>query len=270
MTEQILIRRDPGLIRESWTGTPNSIIRDTSVSIEARWLWTYINSHDGTFALKIDQMRKVAGVGRDKMRKMIKELEVAGYLTRDQKLTTEGYFGLVAYHLHNPSSEPAPGLPAPVNQVTVQPEPENTSPVATSTNSTGDVFTGAGSTGDGESGGNKKTISKKKKELVGAEAPRTKRGTRLPEDFDVTEAMRAWFAENCPRIQGQGREHTEEFKNHWTAQGGASAVKLDWTAAWRNWMIKANRWARTDGPRTPKPHGRTTVYVTASGMEIER
>lgn len=265
MSDQILIRRDPNLITQGWTSIPNTLIRDKSLSIEARWLWSFIHSHHGTFVLRMAQMQEMAGVGRDKMRAMLKELEGSGYLTREQKASTDGKYGLIAYHLHNPWSEPSTETPATASPSAATPATENQSPATTSANATGDVFPGDGSTGDGGHDPIKKTISKKTKEHVGAVAPRAKRGSRLPEDFTVTEPMRVWYSENCPRIVGQGREHTEEFRNHWAAAGGSTAVKIDWVAAWRNWMIKANRWSRNDAaPR------RGSVKVDQSnGRQVE-
>jgi hypothetical protein len=31
----------------------------------------------------------------------------------------------------------------------------------------------------------------------------------------------------------------EKFKNYWSAKSGSGAIKCDWAACWRNWIIKA-------------------------------
>ncbi|TBL44272.1 hypothetical protein EYA84_02180 [Verrucosispora sp. SN26_14.1] len=67
-------------------------------------------------------------------------------------------------------------------------------------------------------------------------APR-KRGTRLPDDFAVTDEMKAWFATNCPGVNGS--RETEKFRNYWRSAAGQKGVKLDWPATWRNWMLTA-------------------------------
>lgn len=67
-------------------------------------------------------------------------------------------------------------------------------------------------------------------------APR-QRGTRIPDDFTVTDEMKIWFSANCPGIDG--RRETEKFRNYWRAKSGKDATKLDWEATWRNWMLKA-------------------------------
>ena len=86
-------------------------------------------------------------------------------------------------------------------------------------------------------------------------APR-KRGTRLPDDFAVTDDMRAWAATEAPGVDLA--RATAEFADYWRAVAGAKGVKLDWIATWRNDMRrKAERaeQARTlpsrTGPRKP-------------------
>lgn len=71
--------------------------------------------------------------------------------------------------------------------------------------------------------------------------------SRLPSDFAVTDAMRAWVEEHLPGLDW--REQTERFCDYWTAQSGASARKDNWQAAWRYWMRKARDYAprRTNG-----------------------
>jgi hypothetical protein len=75
----------------------------------------------------------------------------------------------------------------------------------------------------------------------GADAPDTRRpakdrGTRIPEDFEVTESMLRWLAEKCPHVV-EG-EATEEFIRYWKAVPGAKGRKLDWVATWQNRMVE--------------------------------
>jgi hypothetical protein len=60
------------------------------------------------------------------------------------------------------------------------------------------------------------------------------RGTRIPEDFGITESMREWGSKHAPHVNG--REATEEFIDFWRGVPGAKGVKLDWPATWRNRM----------------------------------
>lgn len=79
---------------------------------------------------------------------------------------------------------------------------------------------------------------KEEKETTEAKAsvPR-KRAKRIPEDFAITDAMRAWGRENAPTVDGPAE--TVKFINYWQAKAGKDATKLDWVATWRNWMLNA-------------------------------
>lgn len=92
-----------------------------------------------------------------------------------------------------------------------------------------------------------------------AEAPASgrRRGTRLPDDFAVTDEMKTWFAENCRGVDG-GRE-TEKFRNYWLAKSGKDATKIDWPATWRNWMLNA---AERAGPNARGPFTGATRHTS--------
>lgn len=76
----------------------------------------------------------------------------------------------------------------------------------------------------------------KEEEAKASSTPR-KRGTRIQEDFEVTQPMQQWAATKAPGID-LGLE-TEKFINYWVAKSGRDATKVDWTATWRNWMLNA-------------------------------
>lgn len=83
------------------------------------------------------------------------------------------------------------------------------------------------------------------------------RATRIPDDFTVTPEMVAWARQNVPNVDG--RRETERFIDHWQAASGANARKRDWTAAWRNWMRRADDdlGGRANGSRRPSPQQET-------------
>lgn len=89
--------------------------------------------------------------------------------------------------------------------------------------------------------------------------PRTKRGTRIPENFTVTKPMVAWAEANTPDVDG--RTETERFVDYWTAKAGASATKVDWVATWRNWL-------RTAQDRLNERKPRRSNLALASGSDI--
>jgi len=70
-------------------------------------------------------------------------------------------------------------------------------------------------------------------------APRAPRsgptGTRIPDNFTVTDEMRTWAHEQgwADRWVDQV---TEQFRDFWRAKAGRDATKTDWVATWRNWL----------------------------------
>jgi hypothetical protein len=63
-------------------------------------------------------------------------------------------------------------------------------------------------------------------------ASRKKAEAPLPDDFAVTDEMRAWAAENAPGVDID--KATAKFRNHAQAN---DRRQRDWAAAWRNWML---------------------------------
>lgn len=84
----------------------------------------------------------------------------------------------------------------------------------------------------------------------GADAPPTKpkRAMRLPDDWTVSEAGRAYangLGLNPDKV-------AEAFTDYWRAQGGSNARKLDWDAAYRTWC---RRQADQQPKSTPQRNG---------------
>lgn len=82
---------------------------------------------------------------------------------------------------------------------------------------------------------------KGKGEELTSTAVQRRRACRIPEDFKttkwITPDLVAWAAERAPHVDP--RLETEKFINHWKGKAGKDAVKLDWPATWRNWMLNA-------------------------------
>jgi len=78
-------------------------------------------------------------------------------------------------------------------------------------------------------------------------APKATRGSRLSGDWYASPHEIA-FALNrgMPRVRID--TEIEKFRNYWIAKSGASAIKRDWSATWRNWIITAME--RGNGPTT--------------------
>jgi DNA-binding Lrp family transcriptional regulator len=91
-----------------------------------------------------------------------------------------------------------------------------------------------------------------------------KKGTRLADDWVRSDADKAWQAEQAIP-DDFAREHTAEFKDYWKAKAGAGAVKVDWSATWRNWMRRA--WRERAGETYRRSHGQS---VPVRDFDAER
>ena len=61
----------------------------------------------------------------------------------------------------------------------------------------------------------------------------------------------------------------EQFRDHWHAQGGANARKVDWAAAWRNWVRREKAPAMSPArsqaaPSAPRPSWREQEEARAT------
>ena len=81
--------------------------------------------------------------------------------------------------------------------------------------------------------------------VTGTESKPSKRGTRIPTRFTITEEMIQWAVEHVPGLDLAAE--TERFIDYWLAVPGSRGIKLDWTATWRNWMRRSHDSGR--GPR---------------------
>jgi hypothetical protein len=78
-------------------------------------------------------------------------------------------------------------------------------------------------------------------------APKVIRGSRLSGDWHASPHEIAFALDRgMPRVRID--TEIEKFRNYWIAKSGASAIKRDWSATWRNWIITAME--RGNGPTT--------------------
>jgi uncharacterized protein YdaU (DUF1376 family) len=79
-----------------------------------------------------------------------------------------------------------------------------------------------------------------------ASAPQPKRGTRIPDDFELTDARRLYAKDHDVNPD----QAFALFTTYWRAKSGAGATKIDWDATWQHWVLKdAKTTADRDRPR---------------------
>lgn len=90
--------------------------------------------------------------------------------------------------------------------------------------------------------------------IVPPAVSKTKRGTRLPEDWSLPDDWRDWSRVNCPAASAEmiNREALK-FANYWQAKAGRDAAKIDWRKTWQNWCLTAFATAPTR-PVSSTPH----------------
>lgn len=80
--------------------------------------------------------------------------------------------------------------------------------------------------------------SKKEEDKKESKKERPKYGTRIPADWQPSEADRQ-YASSKGMSQVRIDTEAEKFRNYWTAKTGRAATKLDWAATWRNWCLQS-------------------------------
>lgn len=91
---------------------------------------------------------------------------------------------------------------------------------------------------------------------------KSRKGTRIPADFHVTEEHRTWaWSKSLPAPD----EHIEEFLDYWRSKPGAGGVKLDWDATFRNWLRNARPKTKANGNGNHADSGYRTVKNPTTG-----
>lgn len=117
---------------------PRSAVRDQGLSIDSVGLLAWLSSHSDRFVAKLTEMDIIAGVrvGRDRARRMIRELVTQGYLLREKLTDRRGLVTGVRYALdrrvnrqgslfdppvETPSADGVSGVPADLGEQDVSP-----------------------------------------------------------------------------------------------------------------------------------------------------
>ena len=71
---------------------------------------------------------------------------------------------------------------------------------------------------------------------------KTRKGTRLPDDWQPETLTGEIATAVCAWQPGMLERELARFRDYWTAKSGRTAAKQDWQAAWRNWLRNAEEW----------------------------
>lgn len=81
-----------------------------------------------------------------------------------------------------------------------------------------------------------------------------KRGTQLSEDFEITDAMRAWASEKHPNVNIE--KQTANFIDYWLSKPKDNTM-LDWNRTWQRWI------------RNSQPESRTVAFKSKQEKNAE-
>jgi hypothetical protein len=97
-------------------------------------------------------------------------------------------------------------------------------------------------------------------------SPVTKRGTRLPDDWNPSETLWTWGKEKLSETDL--RFETAAFKDFWAAKPGAHGCKLDWDRTWKVWMREALRRLKRFQPKQNGPARTAPLQFKAEVKEV--
>ena len=200
---------------DQYAQIPNSWLRDKNLSLDTIGLLAQLMSHSPGWRISQESLAKANNVGRDSIRRMIRELVEAGYLSVSEK------------QVHNEK-----GYLAGFTYTTKDPEPSQAEPLLAEPTKADKAHKNTNNQEQQVKEQHIKDIGKKPKLLD---------ESWLPDDRLVEMFRTKWPLLNMS-------EQTEAFKLHHMAKGSKMA---DWGLAYQKWMNQAQKWAAEKQPATP-------------------
>lgn len=108
-----------------YTVLPNQILRDDSLTLQAKGLFCMMASFPEGWDFTIKGLATVAGCGRDKISAALRNLEDSGYLLREQGHSETGQFSANLFVLYDEKISPLTGFPSTGKPSTGKPLTEN-------------------------------------------------------------------------------------------------------------------------------------------------
>lgn len=87
---------------------------------------------------------------------------------------------------------------------------------------------------------NPRPLSNESEPLLTTSA-KSKRGTRLADDFEPPEDWIVWAMKKRGWDRAEAFDECECFIRYWQAKPGREAMKLDWPKTWQNWVVNSRR-----------------------------
>ncbi|GAB2879189.1 hypothetical protein [Microbulbifer echini] len=235
----------------------NSVVCDRRISFAAGGLLLHLLSKPDHWEVSPSALAKEAQEGRDKVYKLLGELINAGYCKR---ITRRGERGKIVGTDYEISDTSRDADPLPENLDTDLPDTDlpdtdlpDTDLPDTDLPDTDLPDTDLPDTGlpypdlpTQESKDTKKVTNLENNQRESGQggalalrqesAPPSKRGTRLPDDWQLTQEFYTEAAKTRPEVMHQIYDIAASFGDYWKSQSGKQGVRRDWLAVWRNWV----------------------------------
>ena len=224
-----VIRKAQG---QEFTVLPNPTIRDPHLSLDALGLLVKLISRPPNWEVRPYQLQQECSIGRDKLRRLLAELENTGYLVRIKSRRSDGTWDWVSevYQEAQTTTNGNSGHGATMDVFSVDGSTVNGSPVA------------------GKHGDIKKTEIKKqnqKKQIrESRECSPSQKFTRR--DLVITDEMRDWAASVTPLVSVEWE--SQIFVDHPTGQSQRFNSTEALLGAWRTWMMRGQKYAEQQQP----------------------
>ena len=113
MSDSLIIKSD---LKEKFSTLPNALINDGRMSAEHLGLIVYLLSKPNDWVVRVSELRKRFDYGRDKVYRILQQLEQYGYVSREQ-IKVDGKFSEIRYNVSD--------IPFPEKPYTEKPYPRN-------------------------------------------------------------------------------------------------------------------------------------------------
>ena len=217
-----IIRADKN---KDFTVVSNAVFRDVRLSAKSRLIYCTICSLPDDWVLSLKGLESITGESREWVRKGVKELEIAGYISMKRINKANGYLETEWTFCELPNSNYVPLAIKKIITPCVKPE----------------------------------TIHDIKEVTPVKETKPPKKGCRLPDDWKPSDKLIEWVDEKQKekKITLDIPDVTFEFCNYWHSKAGANVTKIDWDKTFQNWIIKqfqyASKYKQPEKPTAQKP-----------------
>lgn len=215
-----VIRRAQG---QEFTVLPNGTIRDPRLSLDALGLLVKLISRPPNWEVRPYQLQKECSIGRDKLRRLLAELEDSGYLIRIKSRKPDGTWDWISEVYQETQARRGKAMDGNLGG-----------------GSSMDVFPGDGSSVTGKHGDIKKTnIKNTKTKIQMRESSLSQQFTRR--DLTINDAMRDWAASVTPLVNIEWE--SQIFVDHPSGQSQLFNSTEALLGAWRTWMMRGQKYA---------------------------